>query len=78
MSVEEEYVEEEGTITPENDPQTVLIVPGDDYVIHDGEVKEEFDKVLASPKNTISNLSKHDFEREEAVLHSLRKGEFTK
>ena len=74
----EEIIEEEEYITEDNDPQKVIIVPGDDYVINDGEVKEEHEEILTSPKHTISNLSKHDFEREEAVLHSLRNGEFRK
>jgi len=67
---EEEYIEED------NDPQNVLIVPKDDYVTNDGEVKAEHEKILAIPMNTISSLSNHDFEREESVLNALRKGEF--
>jgi len=66
---------EEETITEENDTEKVLIVPGDDYVINDGEVKEKFDDIISSPKNIIRNFPKHDYEREEAVLDSLRKGE---
>jgi len=69
---EEEYLNEE------NDPKSVLIVSEDDYVISDNEVKIEHEEVLASPHNSILYLSKHDFDREEAVLHSLRKGEFRK
>ena len=74
---EEEYVEEE-YINEENDPEKVLIVPEDDYVTTDNETKIEHEDILASPKLSISYLKKHDFEREEAVLDSLRKGEFRK
>lgn len=73
-----DYLEDE-YIANENDPEKVLIVPEDDYVIADNEVKIEHEEVLAFPKTSSQfELSKHDFEREEAVLHSLRKGEFRK
>lgn len=74
----EEYTEEEEYLTNENDPQKVLIVPEDDYVTTDNEEKIEHEEILASPQINILHLSKHDFEREEAVLHSLRNGEFRK
>jgi hypothetical protein len=69
---------EEEYINKDNDPQKVLIVPEDDYVISDNEVKIEHEEVLASPHVTIPYLSKHDYDMEEAVLHSLRSGEFRK
>lgn len=74
----EEIIDEEEYITDENDTEKVLIVPEDDYVTNDNEVKIEHEEVIASPKVTISNLSKYDYDREEAVLHCLRKGEFRK
>jgi len=75
---QEDSIDEEEYIIDDNDPQKVLIVPDDDYIINDGEVKEEEEKIVASPKIMIPSLSKHDYEREEAVLDSLRKGEFRK
>ncbi len=79
--IDDEYIEDEDQeeyIVDDNDPEKVLIVPKDDYVINDGEVKVEHEKVLATPITTISQLKKYDFDREKVVLESLRKGEFRK
>ena len=66
-------------INNENDPQKVLIVPEDDYVISDNEEIIQHDEILASPKTSSSfELSRRDFTQGEKVLESLRKGEFRK
>ena len=73
--VEEEVIEEE-YITSENDPKAVLIVPEDDYVIYDNEVKAESDEVVGcvNVKSTPESLLKHDMNMNLKVLQALRDG----
>ena len=74
---ETDYVEDE-YITDKNDPYSVEKVTDEkDYDIPKEEIIQH-EKIEASPYTTIGNLPNHDFHREKAVLHSLRKGEFRK
>lgn len=67
--------EEDEYISFENDPEKVLIVPEDDYVTQDGEVKIEHEERLSTIKaRSQFEMSKHDFEMEEKLLDSLRRG----
>jgi len=69
----EEIIDDEEYIKEDNDPQKVLIVPGDDYVTNDGEVTEKQEQVIATVKaRTESELLRHDLNMFNKVLDSLR------
>ena len=70
----QEVVEDDEYIDSENDPQKVLIVPEDDYVISDNEEIVEFDEIFETVKTMITNLTNHDHMMEEKVLDALRRG----
>jgi len=72
---EEEEEEEEVYLNSENDPQKVLIVPEDDYVINDNEKVAGFDKVFEFVKAKITDLTKYDKMMEEKLLDALRRGD---
>ncbi len=72
---EEEYVDDE-YIDSENDPEKVLIVPNDDYVISDNEEIVEFDEVFETVRTKITNLTNYDHTMEEKVLDALRRGKW--
>lgn len=77
--ISEEYTETEEYITEDNDPEYVLIVPEDDYVIDDGEEIMQHEVVQSTIYARSSEAMRHhDYERDNAVLNALRKGEFTK
>jgi len=65
-SQEEEY------INSDNDPEKVLIVPEDDYVISDNEEIVEFDEILEYVRAKITDLTKNDHMMEEKLLDALR------
>jgi hypothetical protein len=71
---QEVIIEEEEVITSENDPQKVLIVPEDDYVISDNEEVIAFDEIFETVKTMITDLAKYDHMMEEKVLDALRRG----
>jgi len=70
-----EEEEEEVYLNSENDPQKVLIVPEDDYVINDNEKVAGFDKVFEFVKAKITDLTKYDKMMEEKLLDALRRGD---
>jgi len=75
---EEEFVDDE-YIDNENDPEKVVIVPEDDYVIDDNEKVIEHEEILASPKiRSQSVIDRADYLQEEKVLEALRNGDFRK
>ena len=82
MSEEEEFIddesqeviEEEEYIDSENDPEKVLIVPKDDYVISDNEEIVEFDEIFEYVRAKITDLTNYDHMMEEKLLDALRGG----
>lgn len=70
----QEVVEEEEYIDSENDPEKVLIVPGDDYVTSDNEEIVGFDEVFEYVKAKITDLTNYDHMMEEKLLDALRSG----
>lgn len=77
---EEEFIddeaqeEEEEYINSDNDPEKVLIVPEDDYVISDNEEIVKFDEIFEFVRAKITDLTNHDHMMEEKVLDALRNG----
>ena len=77
MSEEEyddEVIEEEEYIDSDNDPEKVLIVPEDDYVISDNEKIVEFDEIFEYVRAKITDLTKYDHMMEQKLLDALRRG----
>ncbi|MCZ6581616.1 MAG: hypothetical protein O6761_00370 [Thaumarchaeota archaeon] len=70
----QEVSEEEEYIDSNNDPEKVLIVPEDDYVISDNEEIVEFDEIFEYVRAKITDLTKYDHMMEEKVLDALRRG----
>ncbi len=71
---QEVIIEEEEVITSENDPEKVLIVPEDDYVISDNEEILDFDEVFETVRAKITDLTNYDKMMEDKLLDALRKG----
>ncbi len=71
---EEEVIEEEEYINSDNDPEKVLIVPEDDYVIRDNEEIAQFDEIFEYVRAKITDLTKYDHMMEEKLLDALRRG----
>ena len=72
---QEVIIEEEEVITSENDPQKVLIVPEDDYVISDNEEILDFDEVFETVRAKITDLTNYDKMMDDKLLDALRRGE---
>jgi len=72
--VSDEWFEDEECINSENDPEKVLIVPEDDYVISDNEEVIAFDEVFETVKTMITDLTKYDKMMEDKLLDALRSG----
>lgn len=70
----DEWFEDEEYINSENDPEKVLIVPEDDYVISDNEEVIAFDEIFETVKTMLTDLTKYDHMMEEKVLDALRMG----
>ncbi len=68
----QEIIEEEEYIHSDNDPQKVLIVPEDDYVIRDNEEIAQFDEIFEYVRAKITDLTKYDHMMEEKLLDALR------
>ena len=70
----QEVIEEEEYVTSENDPQKVLIVPEDDYVISDNEEAIAFDEVFETVRAKITDLTNYDKMMDDKLLDALRRG----